>query len=62
MVEKALTPEQAAERLQVSVFTVQEWLREGRLKGFKAGRLWRIREADLDEFIQSGGKPKEEEG
>ena len=60
MTERAITPAQAAERLQVSVFTVQEWLREGRLKGFKAGRLWRIREADLDEFILKGGKPKAE--
>jgi len=33
-------------------------LREGRLKGFKAGRLWRIREADLDEFILKRGKPE----
>lgn len=56
MVEKAITPVQAAERLQVSVFTVQEWLRQGKLKGFKVGRLWRIREADLDNFILKGGK------
>lgn len=56
MVEKAITPVQAAERLQVSVFTIQEWLRQGKLKGFKVGRLWRIREADLDDFILKGGR------
>lgn len=56
MKDKALTPTQAAERLQVSVFSIQKWLRQGKLKGFKAGRLWRIREADLDEFIRRGGK------
>ncbi len=51
-VERALTPEQAAERLQVSELTIKDWLRKGKLKGFKAGRLWRIREADLVAFMR----------
>lgn len=55
MTEKVLTPAQVAERLQVSVFSIQEWLRQGKLKGFKAGKLWRIREADLEEFMRKGG-------
>ena len=55
MTEKVLTPAQVAERLQVSVFSIQDWLRQGKLKGFKAGKLWRIREADLEEFMQKGG-------
>ena len=55
MTDKILTPAQAAERLQVSIFSIQEWLRQGKLKGFKAGRLWRIREADLDDFVKRGG-------
>ena len=55
MTGKVLTPAQAAERLQVSIYSIQEWLRQGKLKGFKAGKLWRIREADLDEFIKKGG-------
>ncbi len=59
MTDKILTPAQAAERLQVSIFSIQEWLRQGKLKGFKAGRLWRIREADLDDFVTRGGQRQE---
>jgi len=42
MEEKFLTPEQAAEYLSVSVKTVRAWLRQGKIKGVKEGRLWRI--------------------
>ncbi|TMC00018.1 MAG: helix-turn-helix domain-containing protein [Chloroflexi bacterium] len=43
MNEKLLTPEQVAERLQVTERTVYGWLRRGRLPALKLGRLWRIR-------------------
>jgi len=33
--------------------TVREWLRTGKLKGKKVGRLWRIKESDLEEFINN---------
>ena len=56
MNDQALTPAQVAERLQVSLFTVQRWLRQGKLKGFKVGRLWRIKEVDFNEFIRKGEK------
>jgi excisionase family DNA binding protein len=51
---KVYTPEQVAEQLQVSLKTVTNYLREGRLKGFKVGRLWRITEDDLEEFLRQG--------
>ena len=51
MVEPLLTPRQAAARLLVSEKTVLDWLRRGQLKGVKAGRLWRIRERDLEAFL-----------
>jgi excisionase family DNA binding protein len=51
MVEPLLTPKQAAARLLVSEKTVLDWLRVGKLKGLKAGRLWRIRERDLEAFL-----------
>lgn len=59
MNDQALTPAQVADRLQVSLFTVQRWLRQGKLKGFKVGSLWRIKEVDFDEFIRKGEKPRE---
>lgn len=51
--ERLLTPEDAAERLAVSSKTIRDWLRAGKLKGAKAGRLWRVREEDLEEFLKS---------
>jgi excisionase family DNA binding protein len=48
-----LTPEQVAEKLAISPKTVKDWLREGRLKGIKIGRLWRIKPEDLQAFIQT---------
>ncbi len=51
--ERLLTPEQVAERLGLSVLTVRAWLRAGTLPGVKpGGRLWRMREADLDGYIR----------
>lgn len=46
--KKLLTPEQVAEHLVVAERTVYEWLRSGRLRGIKVGRLWRVREKDLE--------------
>jgi excisionase family DNA binding protein len=52
MVEPLITPEDTAERLKVSKNTILDWLRSGQLKGVKAGRLWRLRERDLAEFLK----------
>lgn len=59
-----LTAEQVAERLQVREETVYDWLRAGRLRGVKLGRIWRAREEDLENFIRAhltGPKPDEDE-
>src|SRR5213596_2805207 len=53
MNEKLLTPEQVAERLQVTERTVYGWLRRGKLPALKLGRLWRIRPEDLEAFLES---------
>jgi excisionase family DNA binding protein len=49
-----LTPEQVAKRLHISHLTVGNWLRSGKLKGVKVGRLWRVRESDLETFLKGG--------
>ena len=49
--EKLLTVDQVAERLQLRPNTIRIYLREGRLPALKAGRVWRVRESDLLEFI-----------
>jgi len=51
--ECLLTPEEVARRLNVSLVTVGRWLREGKLKGVKAGRQWRVRENDLQKFLKA---------
>jgi excisionase family DNA binding protein len=51
--EKLLTPEEVAEKLSIKFRTVHGWLRTGKLKGVKVGRLWRIREEDLEEFVKN---------
>lgn len=52
MDEKLLLPEEVAERLRVSRITVMRLLREGKLRGIKTQKLWRVREEDLEAFIQ----------
>ena len=55
---KLLTPEEAAKRLAVSPETVKKWLRMGKLNGVKVSVLWRVREEDLEDFIQIRKKEK----
>jgi excisionase family DNA binding protein len=50
--EQLMTPEEAGRLLSVSTRTVKDWLRRGDLNGVKAGNLWRIRESDLEKFLQ----------
>jgi len=51
--ETIYTPQQAAELLSVSEFTLMDWLRKGKIRGVKVGRLWRVREQDIEEFLEA---------
>lgn len=51
--DEILTPVEVARRLKVKKRTVLEWLRKGKLKGLKLGRLWRVRMRDLETFLQN---------
>lgn len=44
------TPEEAAEILQITVYTCREWLRAGKLGAVKIGRSWRIPAMAFDEL------------
>jgi len=50
--KQLLTPEAAAEQLAVSVKTVKNLLRSGKLRGVKVGNLWRLREEALEEYLK----------
>jgi excisionase family DNA binding protein len=52
--EHLLTPKEAAEIMAVTSRTVKDWLRKGELAGVKIRNLWRIKETDLEHFIQKG--------
>ena len=54
--DQLLTPEEAAARLKISRLTLGDWLRSGKLNGVKVGRLWRVRESDLEAFLKGGEK------
>ena len=44
--------ETVAERLSISIRTVRSYIKSGKLPSFKIGKLRRISEADLEEFIE----------
>ena len=50
--ERLLTIAQVAERLQLTENTIRKYVRAGSLPALKAGRVGRVRESDLLEFIQ----------
>lgn len=49
--QEIFTPEEIAEKLKVTRLTVHRWLRSGDLKGFKAGKMWRVTREDLEKFL-----------
>jgi excisionase family DNA binding protein len=50
-----LTKQQAAEYLQVTPRYLNRMVASGRLKAYRpSGKLWRIRQSDLDAFLESG--------
>jgi excisionase family DNA binding protein len=57
--ERWFTVEQIADLLQVHPETVRSWLRAGRLKGraFGGKTGWRIRESELNAFLEREDRP-----
>jgi len=49
------TPEEVSEILKISVRTIREYLKQGKLKGSKIGTKWRITEEQLKEFLKENG-------
>lgn len=47
------TPEQLAEKLQLSVRTIWAYIRDGKLPASKMGRKYRISEEQLERFMKS---------
>jgi excisionase family DNA binding protein len=51
MQERILTPEQVAKVLQVHPFTILKFIKQGKLKASKLGRVYRIRESEVERFL-----------
>lgn len=67
MDEKFFTTEQVASILQVHPFTILKFIKQGKLKGIKLGRVYRIKESDMKNFLEqseaskASGAPKKNE-
>jgi excisionase family DNA binding protein len=56
--EEVLTVPEVAQRLRVTEGSVREWLRTGRLRGFRPGGTkagWRVPRSSLQAFIEASG-------
>jgi excisionase family DNA binding protein len=51
--EQHYSPRTAAQRLDVPVKTLMYWLHTGKLRGVKMGKLWKIPESAIQEFIEA---------
>ncbi|MEW6183036.1 MAG: helix-turn-helix domain-containing protein [Bacillota bacterium] len=54
--KELLTPQEAARILKIHVRTVYAHLRSGKLPGAKIGDNWRIKQEDLEKFIEEAKK------
>lgn len=52
MEETFLTLEEVAKKLKISERSVIALIKNGQLKGFKPGKVYRIRESDFNAFVE----------
>jgi excisionase family DNA binding protein len=52
------TLEEVQTLLQVTRRTLYNWIKDGKLKAFRAGRYWRVTKEALEEFTQTGTSVK----
>jgi len=50
--DRLLTVEQVAKRLQMSKMTVYRYIKMGKLVAYDLGKEYRIKESDLEEFLE----------
>lgn len=51
---KVYTLEEIAELLHITRRTLYSYVKEGKLKGVKVGKYWRVTEKNLEEFLATG--------
>lgn len=60
MEEKILTADQVAQTLQIHPFTVLKFIKQGKLKASKLGRVYRIRSSDVEKFLDDQTRQTDE--
>lgn len=53
-IEKWVGLEEVAEHLSVSQDAIREWIKKGKLPFYKAGRLYRFRLSEVDDWLMEG--------
>lgn len=51
--DRLLTPTEAATLLRIRPRTMIWWLQAGKFPGVRVGRLWRVREVDIEEYVET---------
>jgi len=57
MQTELLTLEETAVRLRVTYLTVYRMVRDGKLRGIRVGRLWRVPRVEVDRLIDGSPRP-----
>jgi excisionase family DNA binding protein len=58
--DEYLSTRGAAAFADVAPGTIRRWIREGRLAGHRAGRVVRVKRADLERLLREGGRRDED--
>ena len=53
-VEKWVNLEDVAEHLSLSQETVRTWIKEGKLPAYKAGKRYKFKISEVDEWVRTG--------
>ena len=53
-VEKWVNLEDVAEHLSLSQDTVRTWIKEGKLPAYKAGKRYKFKLSEVDEWVRTG--------
>lgn len=53
-VEKWVNLEDVAEHLSLSQDTVRTWIKEGKLPAYKAGKRYKFKITEVDEWVRTG--------
>lgn len=54
--DKLMTLEEVAQYLRLSIHTIYKMAQNGKIPALKAGKMWRFRKGEIDEWIEKHRK------